>query len=515
MSNLYVDTLSTNDHQVTVDVHDLGALAGLGDPGNPSFYMGRPLRSRLMDFVSVMDYGAKGDGITDDSAAIAAAVASFSAAGGTLFFPGGRSYRMESVVTLNKPIFVRGGGYSNTALTRITSASSQFFNVTAPGCVARDLRMVGIGAAGSTSGQYAITIASSATGFLGEGLTISGVACGVIASGTGFTLRDITASDYKSSVGVGICVDSGVASDAGTITNCTTKCSDGSEPLAGLQVLSGRELSVIDLRTLDCGKGAIIAPPAGKSAIGISLDNSRLGSGNQGGVVLTNSGALGRIERINMSRCNASGSANGSGLQVSTGSIIYGLSANNNEFYSNLNGILVDNNSTIFSMDIDNNKFAGNTTTDIAMGTNVANFRIRGNTTSQGPGLTPSTNGLYISPGCSNFTVTGNTLHQFVDASYPAANVLIEANRGPWGTSSILFDPASIAAGAGFTGSMSCPGARPGDHAVVSYGGALQGIVLSAWVDSADTVGFRLQNGTGGAIDLASGAFRARVIRST
>ena len=63
--------------------------------------------------VSVKDYGAKGDGVTDDTAAIQAAINSFGAAntatGGTVFFPVG-VYKITSSLLLNYGTSLLGGG---------------------------------------------------------------------------------------------------------------------------------------------------------------------------------------------------------------------------------------------------------------------------------------------------------------------------------------------------------------------------------------------------------------------
>jgi len=58
--------------------------------------------------ISVKDYGATGDGTTDDTAAIQAAVNATSI-GGNLYFPPG-TYKLTSAVTINKPITVLGNG---------------------------------------------------------------------------------------------------------------------------------------------------------------------------------------------------------------------------------------------------------------------------------------------------------------------------------------------------------------------------------------------------------------------
>ena len=49
----------------------------------------RTVQGKLRDIVSVKDFGAVGDGVTNDRVAINNAIASLSATGGTVFFPAG------------------------------------------------------------------------------------------------------------------------------------------------------------------------------------------------------------------------------------------------------------------------------------------------------------------------------------------------------------------------------------------------------------------------------------------
>lgn len=78
---------------------------------------------------------------------------------------------------------------------------------------------------------------------------------------------------------------------------------------------------------------------------------------------------------------------------------------------------------------------------------------------------------------------------------------------------SATFDPASLADGAGVTQVVSAPGARNGDFVLVSFSNDLQGITLTAYATT-NQVWCRFQNETGAPIDLASGTLRVRVIRN-
>ena len=70
----------------------------------------RSVQSRLRDFVSVKDFGAVGDGVTDDTAAVQAAIDAVRAAGGgTVLLPAG-SYVCSSQIILKQGVNLVGEG---------------------------------------------------------------------------------------------------------------------------------------------------------------------------------------------------------------------------------------------------------------------------------------------------------------------------------------------------------------------------------------------------------------------
>lgn len=78
---------------------------------------------------------------------------------------------------------------------------------------------------------------------------------------------------------------------------------------------------------------------------------------------------------------------------------------------------------------------------------------------------------------------------------------------------SATYDAPSLADGAGTTTTVTTTGALLGDFAMASLGVDLQGISVTAYVNAADTVSVRLQNESGGVVDLASTTLAARVVR--
>jgi hypothetical protein len=98
----------------------------------PTGAVNRAINLKLAEIVSVKDFGAVGDGTTDDTAAIQAAINSFcvtssanNTGGGTVFFPAGK-YRITSTLLIGYGVTLQGlgaGGYpfigSNAQISEI------------------------------------------------------------------------------------------------------------------------------------------------------------------------------------------------------------------------------------------------------------------------------------------------------------------------------------------------------------------------------------------------------------
>lgn len=89
------------------------ALIGFRQSNNSGFITGavaRTVNAKLQEIVSVKDFGAVGDGITNDSAAVQAAVDAIKfTTGGTIYFPVG-TYLCNAIIDGNKDIDLLGDG---------------------------------------------------------------------------------------------------------------------------------------------------------------------------------------------------------------------------------------------------------------------------------------------------------------------------------------------------------------------------------------------------------------------
>jgi len=94
--------------------------------------------ANFRDHVNVKDYGATGDGTTDDTTAITAAIAALPATGGTLLFPPG-TYMVSSTVTLD----VDDGTILGPGILKPSVELNRVLNVTADRATVRDLEIDG------------------------------------------------------------------------------------------------------------------------------------------------------------------------------------------------------------------------------------------------------------------------------------------------------------------------------------------------------------------------------------
>lgn len=78
-------------------------------------------------------------------------------------------------------------------------------------------------------------------------------------------------------------------------------------------------------------------------------------------------------------------------------------------------------------------------------------------------------------------------------------------------STTFTWDPGNLADGAGETKSVTVTGAALGDFVLIAPPYDLQDMLLTAYVQATNTVEVRLQNESGGAINLASGTWKVVV----
>lgn len=136
-----------------------------------------------LGWINVMDYGAAGNGSTDDTAAVTAAIAAVSSSGGVLYFPPG-TYKTTGGFAIDKPctILGMGGAPANDrtvladpsgAVSEITctSTTANLFTVTSFGVGFEGLTLTNTAATTPTAGA-GIATAADATPDSGNALRV-------------------------------------------------------------------------------------------------------------------------------------------------------------------------------------------------------------------------------------------------------------------------------------------------------------------------------------------------------
>ena len=127
--------------------------------------MAIPPSSGSSPFFSVLDYGAVGDGVTNDATAIQAAITA-AASGGELWFPPGVYYIGTTSLVLNRCIVVRGSGSSNSyasggSVIKYVGTGAAILVNNGGGVEAEQVNISGIGIDCDGTGAYGIRFGSA------------------------------------------------------------------------------------------------------------------------------------------------------------------------------------------------------------------------------------------------------------------------------------------------------------------------------------------------------------------
>jgi hypothetical protein len=433
---------------------------------------------------NVKDYGATGDGTTDDTAAIAAAHTAAKAVKGEVFFPPGNylhtgdltvdtDYMAYAGVGQNSKITFAGGGLvlDGTAIHRF-------------GITARDLRIVRTGSAGP-----AISLAGN-------------------GSGTGVVDWHFSNVAVYGSTGDCLTVQ---GSYIGTFVGCTFRGGAGTgvkitdDPGAGPGHTSGNLITFVGGEIQGCAAGAYLENCLGVNFFGVGIEGH-----TTSGVEIYRGGS-----GYGFFGCyfESNGTSGSGGWDIKVGTSTSGSDADpksvvvRGSFLTNALGVGHKTASIHIlrgrSLDIGGNTFYGYEATDPV--TCVETFAgtvqgvVKNNTNVRSGGYGPVISGTYallehdMTIGAVKLTAASATLKRhFTGTAAP--------------------DFTSIAAGTTAETTITVTGAAVGDDATAHPNSAPEaGLMWAATVTAANTVTLRLANVTSGAIDPVARTWRINV----
>lgn len=362
--------------------------------------------------VSVKDYGAVGDGSTDDTTAIQNALD----ANSDIYFPTG-NYVVSSTLTV--PSFRRLEGGPNAV---IWVASGGLVDVLKVPVDSSNVVFRGINVNGNGSGTAnAFHIYGSMVWL--ETCTTFGLNYGLVSEGP---LLFVSNCYFRGNNGVWL-LDHTAEVRGFINTVCSVNMGTSGNPFK----ISG----VAGLRVTGCdlmgGSSALLVQPGqGQFATAMEFVNTYFDQGSQVSA-LFDSTTGGYVQRAKLTNCWATGSASGHGLRL-LGSNTQGVQINNCNMYGNaLSGISIEANGCI----VNGCSIAGNGQSGVSVNSGVGDFVISNNIIGPYGGFGSNVFGIYINSGNGgNFAVTGNVLTgnksaPLVNAS-TGANMIIANNAG-------------------------------------------------------------------------------------
>ena len=495
----------------------LSAPTGTTNIGYQSSLAGAVPRTQAQindETISVMRFGALGDGVTDDTAAFNLTHIAAALLNACVYMPGTvNGYKLAGTLALKASM--RGDGI----LTRLITSSAT-------------LDVMQCGVKGVTLSDFQITTSVTRT---------AGYYINFNADNSDCHVRNVRLTNYFDGIGLTGTVSAfwslkGLVMQTTSVTGTAVRISTTGNSVAlgmedviigapaasntfGVSVLNCGDLTLRSVNTAQCGVGLQLIPPNGKTIQVVMVSDSLYDSGASYGV-LTDPAAGGTVQLLKMVNVWACTNTHGVLLNPSGTGLTQRVELINMTMSNNTSKGLYVNGATVTNVLALGGSAAANVDGIFVVAPadriTIANMKL-GSNGQFGPN---SGYGINLNAGVTtNISILGNDLNgnttgTILDGS-TGAGKLFRDNAG-WGYgSNSSFDPPNLVAGAGATTTVTVTGAVVGDVASASFSNDLQGITLTAWVSAANTVSSRFQNQTAGALDLASGALRNVIERRT
>lgn len=382
----------------------------------------RNMQDKVRESVSVKDFGAVGDGVTDDTAAIQAAIDSLPN-GGTVQLPSG-SYKVSSQIQIQKPISLIGSLGNTFLLSNMTTGAVLSLNTSSAWSFDTGPTISGIVFKSSvvrSSGEF---IKSNAVYYVTvkDCQFLNGVT-GILHTGIATNVFYVSNCIFANNTGKNIIIDSvttgGPAAQGSTditLKNLTIKGqSSVLQSLAGISISSCGSGVISNVSTLHCGNGLELIPNGTSSRIqALFVSDSYFDSGNKYGIFISG-GFVNLVKFSQVWACsNTQGGIIVSGTVTAPVQQIDFVSVqacgNTSASGGSGNGLYIEQHAT--NINVFGCSFGGNTANGIAVASGITDFKVTNSTCGDtGEFAGNSQWGIFIASGASNsYVVSGNNL---------------------------------------------------------------------------------------------------------
>lgn len=273
--------------------------------------------------ISVKQFGAKGDGATDDTASINLALAGMGM--GTLYFPAG-TYMTAGPHALAVGQYILGAGQFATLIST-TSLTNDCFTMAGPYCGVKDIAITGLTT--RTGGRFIATTVPQGGPNLIENIEFSNYFIGIQINSTRVFVRNITAINAVNASSMVINIASG-----GDIFIDSVSADTAIFPAYGLLIQSGGGIAVSNCDFIHCANGVVVSPVGSSVVSDLYFYNVEAdSSGNNGWSFVTAGTAT--IIRVSMVNCWGSSSTNSGMITQGIGGMIDSMFINNSQFVNN------------------------------------------------------------------------------------------------------------------------------------------------------------------------------------
>jgi hypothetical protein len=413
-----------------IDMPDLGSVSDSSSFVGEHAGSGRFSAPALATYINgaggvynVKSYGATGNGSTDDTAAVSAAIAACPN-GGQVYFPPGY-YNVNATLQLNEEITVRGAGRFVTVI-RSTNATGHIFNCTGP----VEICDLGFNASVTrTGGAYVSFGASSSRSRMSRFFMLAAyIGINVDpASGGDVAIMDGEILNWTSDANAGAVVIAG--QEVTSIAHCYFQ--QGSRPGVGfgIKLLNGGGVFQ-DVDIADAGIGLVLAPASGQTLASAWFDNCFFDNCQVG--VQINPSGTGVVRRSRFANCWMSSCTN-QGVIITSPSVssVDGIDFSNCHILGNAaDGVLFqDANSRNISFA--NCQIAGNANSGINLYAGGTAFSVVGCRIGPWGGFAANAAGaMNLGAACAQYRIVDNDLSGNGGATLQGAGVQTGTSPG-------------------------------------------------------------------------------------